>query len=344
MSQPTSEREVHEPRADGGTGCGLVHRLHDTEIAVAGDSIRAVEALAEYFGYLEGGWPGEPSARLSLTVLESPSSDWPTLHPRSARQLPGGLEAWRGDDGTLHARLGDAAMGEGLPASGLATLRFDPARTVTAAQVRDLASLYLVESLRVWGRFPLHASAAVREGEAVLALGGSGAGKTTLALGLSRSGFAVATDDWLLYEAGGRAFPLVRSVSVPIDQVEDESRYAVLARHDEPPLPKLIVARESLGAVAPPTFRPRLVVHVRRCESEVSEVRQVHGRELLAAALGQSAIATADATGLRAQIGALSGLLARARCLELWAGRDIGADPARGGRMLARHFEEAGPR
>jgi len=160
---------------------------------------------------------------------------------------------------------------------------------------------------------------------------------------MSQAGLSIATDDWLLFrmgDAGAEAFPLVRSVSLPSDQVPDPSRFTVLAHHREPPTDKYIVTRESLGPPSPPQFRPALVVHASRQSSEVSEAREVRPEELLAPALTQSALASGDEGSIRRHVGALRALLASCRCLELRAGRDIGADPAHGGRLLRRWLEK----
>ena len=58
---------------------------------------------------------------------------------------------------------------------------------------------------RVSGCVHLHASGVVAHGRALLALGATGGGKSTLAMHWSRRGAAVLGDDTVLLDAGGRA-------------------------------------------------------------------------------------------------------------------------------------------
>jgi hypothetical protein len=323
----------------------LVHVLHDQVLEIHCTLPETRALLSEYLRYLEDAWPKDPTRRLRFTVSEMP--------PGHSAALEGGLEGgearhaagfelWRDGD-TLAVRVPGLAAGISQLPTGRADLLIDPAGASDPFLVRDLLSVFLVEMIRGLGRFPLHASAGVLDGAGVVVLGGSGAGKTTLALGMSRAGLAIATDDWLLYRALGgevEAFPLVRSVSLPIDQVPDPSAYQVLAHLSDGPLQKLVVARESLGPAPPRRFRPRLIVHARREDIETSELRPSTPEHLLAPALTQSALAACSASSTRDQIACLRQLLASCSCVELLSGRDIGRAPEVGGWLLRRHLEE----
>jgi hypothetical protein len=326
----------------------LVQRpLHDVEIRVESYSPAASEILDQYLGYLEGGWGGPPRLTLRFRVFERPGEEiarLPDYAPPGTPREAAGLEVWR--DGVLgYARSPGAAFARADLASLSADLFFDPLYARNAFLVRDLLSVYLVEMLRRDGAFPLHSAAGVKGGDAVIVLGPPGAGKTTLALGMSRAGLSIATDDWLLYRLVGgavEAAPLIRCISLPCDQVDDPGRYEVLAHHREPPIDKYIVTRESLGPPSPPRFRPRVVVYARREDACTSEVGVVRPDDLLGIALTQSALASGDQASIRRHLAALRVLLGSCTCLELAAGHDIGRDPAVGGRLLARWLARGG--
>lgn len=328
-------------RAGPDTPYVLRRPLHDVEIVVESYSPAATAILEQYLGYLEGGWGGPPRLLPRFRVFECPGDEiarLPEYAPPGAPREAAGLEVWR--DGPLgYARRPRAAFARADLASLTADLVFAPHHARNAFLVRDLLSVYLVEMLRRDGAFPLHAAAGVSGEDAIVVLGPPGAGKTTLALGMSRAGLSIATDDWVLYRlAGGavEASPLIRCISLPCDQVDDPGRYEVLAHHREPPIDKYIVTRESLGPPSPLRFRPRVVVHAQRRDTETSEVRAVRPGDLLGVALTQSALASGDRNSLRSHLAALRALLDGCTCLELAAGRDIGRDPAVGGTALAR--------
>jgi hypothetical protein len=331
------------PGADGAEP--LLHVLHDQAIEIHCSSPETRALLGAYLGYLETAWPREPTRRLRFGISETCFADEAVLSRQPEGHEPrraAGFELWREGD-ALAARVPGLAVGVSQLPMGRADIVIDPAGASDGFLVRDIVSVFLVEMLRGLGRYPLHASAAVLADAGLVVLGGSGAGKTTLALGMARAGLAIATDDWLLYRATPtevEAFPLVRSVSLPIDQVPDPTAYPILAHLRGGPLDKLVVARESLGPAPPHRFRPRLIVHARREEIETSVVRPTTPERLLAPALTQSALAASDAGSTHAQIACLRRLLSSCHCVELLSGRDIGRDPAIGGRLLRRHLEE----
>jgi tetratricopeptide (TPR) repeat protein len=80
---------------------------------------------------------------------------------------------------------------------------------------RHVAPFMLASLLGPHGRFILHGGAIQRDGRAVLILGGSGMGKSTLVLGALQDGWSVLADDLVLVRAGASG-PLVKGIPKPL--------------------------------------------------------------------------------------------------------------------------------
>ena len=80
-----------------------------------------------------------------------------------------------------------------------------PKWSCARAEFVPLLKAQLIEAVLRCARYEvaLHAAALERQGQALLLVGSPGAGKTTLAIALSRIGFNVAGDDVLLLDAAG---------------------------------------------------------------------------------------------------------------------------------------------
>ena len=96
--------------------------------------------------------------------------------------------------GQLHLNLADGTtQGQVVPAAGQ-----------TYAILEDLIAISLSPHLRRRGKFLLHAFAAAYEGQAVLLVGGIGAGKTTTGLSLLNAGWQLLSNDSPVVVGNGR--------------------------------------------------------------------------------------------------------------------------------------------
>lgn len=96
--------------------------------------------------------------------------------------------------GQLHLNLADGTTyGQVVPAAGQ-----------TYAILEDLIAISLSPHLRRRGKFLLHAFAAAYEGQAVLLVGGIGAGKTTTGLSLLNAGWQLLSNDSPVVVGNGR--------------------------------------------------------------------------------------------------------------------------------------------
>lgn len=323
----------------GMTVADLSHRLGewDVEIRAPHPSIRGV--LAHYIEYLEGPLPvGAAGTLRFLFEAGAPEQTGDAQDERSA--LGYRFQRRRGELLVSHAH----ASGTARPDEGEARFVIADSAVRDSELIRDLLSITLAEMLRCRGLFAIHAALAEYRGAGVLVIGQTGAGKSTLSLGMAEAGMGVLTDDWALLEPTetairGRA--LVRTASLPIDQVRPGAMYHVLERREDEALPKVVVTRESLRA--PGELRPplRLVVLASREASAVSVMAPARRSDALARALGQSPLLTADRAGFGRQAAALGRLVEECPLVTFRGGRDVALDPARGGRMILRALETA---
>jgi len=68
-----------------------------------------------------------------------------------------------------------------------------------------LLTIALVETMKRFGRFPLHAAGLARQGKGVLVPGASGSGKSTTSVALVRAGFDFLSDDTVFLTSSPKA-------------------------------------------------------------------------------------------------------------------------------------------
>jgi hypothetical protein len=113
-------------------------------------------------------------------------------------------------DGDAHA---DASLGEAEAHVGPSSVRADDFRE----GLLDHLALFLVTAL---DRCPIHASAIVHDGKAVLLAGASGMGKSSLTYAAMRAGYRVLADDAVYIERGAhRLWGMPRRVHLSPDAV-----------------------------------------------------------------------------------------------------------------------------
>ena len=151
------------------------------------------------------------------------------------------------------------------------------------------AQFPLVDALRFHDRHVLHAAAVEREGQAVVVLGGSGAGKSTFAYAAAHAGWGIVTDDLCIVEAGDgvyvTGFP--KPVNVPSDVLAatpvDAARLAGDARDRWAlPLPRSLPAGDTqcvryCVSLTPTPMRITPPSRRRRCVS-IRSCRRCHWR------------------------------------------------------------------
>jgi len=130
--------------------------------------------------------PG-PTAEL----LQAPSGDGRPMYNGPDRSI----DYFERDDQLFADFVGRVVL-QCEPASGrirIAVVSDDPSERVVAAH--PLLTVALHETVKRFGRFPLHAAGLALGGRGVLVPGTSGAGKSTLTVTLVRAGFDFLSDD-----------------------------------------------------------------------------------------------------------------------------------------------------
>lgn len=319
----------------------LTHQLGEWEIRVRVENPTIRSTLAHYLAYLEGPFPVAPQATLRF-VFEVGEPDELAANDGVRGALGYRFRRHRGELLVTHCH----ASGIARPEEGTARFRVSKAAIDDRELARDLLSITLSEMLRCRGLYPIHAALAEHSGAGVLVIGQTGAGKSTLALGMAEVGMGVLTDDWALLEEEsdrghilGRA--LVRTASLPMDQVLPGKAYEELERREDGSLHKIVVTRESLRAPRALRVPLRLVVLATRMASAVSEVVSPRQADALGRALGQSPLVTADRAGFARQSAVLGRLVAECPLAEFRGGYDVARDPARGGHLILRSLLKA---
>ena len=167
---------------------------------------------------------------------------------------PAGVEYRRPDPRTV-VLLGAGGGGYADASTGTALAYVSPAAVAEVEQFRYLVLEALVLFLLTGrDRHPVHASAAVRDGVAVLFAGAGGLGKSTLAYAASRAGWTVLSDDvvyvqsapvWRIWGGPGarsyvppdaaRFFPELRALT-PELRANGRERLAVTRASVAPPV------------------------------------------------------------------------------------------------------------
>ncbi|MCC6214048.1 MAG: hypothetical protein IT376_04220 [Polyangiaceae bacterium] len=270
--------------------------------------------------------------RLARARRRHPGGRARDLHFDEVRGGPCAGGRWLGDGRSL-VRVGGA---------GVVALLHDETPPWVADGVLVLAGLAF--ALRALGVFHLHAACLqAGRGTVVLVPGGSGAGKTTLALALRAAGLTLASDDATFVSRregslrvsgwpraphlGAATWGAFRHTLAPLGDVQDGPR------------PKRAVAfpGPALGALAP----ARVALLFPTLAEGQTSARVCSAEDTLLALLEPSALVAlpGDPEASRAHLALLGHLAATARSHRVAVGRDLLAGPAAAGARLLRQLD-----
>lgn len=135
----------------------------------------------------DAGWPGRPAGT-----------------PRSVYDAPAGTIDYVDEAGELYVFYERRVVLRCRPADGRIDLAIVAEGTDNAVlATHPLFTIGLLETLKWFRRFPLHAGALARHGRGILLPGSSGAGKSTTTVALVRAGFDFLGDDTVFLTAPG---------------------------------------------------------------------------------------------------------------------------------------------
>lgn len=197
--------------------------LHGLTVDVGGvpvrlsatDAMRA-EAVAALFARMASS-AADPLVHLSFGGHRAP------LPERGPDETQGQLQLWHDDDALAMASgpFMSAVVNQGRGTVG------GYAQDLSRA-FRQFAPFMLGSLLAPHDRFVIHAGAIQRDGEAILVLGGSGLGKSTLVLGALRDGWNVLSDDLVLIRSdpsGPVVTGIPRTLTVPGELASAEESF-----------------------------------------------------------------------------------------------------------------------
>ncbi len=229
------------------------------------------------------------------------------------------------------------------PQAGQAWVRLTPAVWSRPAQRRgllyDLVLLALLTLLRPRGLFALHAAGVARDGDGFLIPAPGHSGKSTLALGLLRTGWHYLSDDLVLLsgaEGQVEARGLFRHFRFDPAAVR---RFPELAPHTQPAGTLSDKLHLAVDACFPgryrPCCRPRVLLFPEIAErSETVPTPLTPGQALLRL-LAQTSLPARDRTLAGRQLDVFRHLAEQTRAFHLALGTDLYHDPTRAESLLA---------
>lgn len=202
----------------------------------------------------------------------------------------------------------------------------------------DLLMAPLMEMLKQRGYYGLHAAALTKDGAGYLFPGGAGSGKTTLALGLIKQGFAYLADDKLLLRREDNAilalaFTRHFNIDPQITHYYPELHFV----NDLDPLPFTVKRPVDVSSVYPDTFAsctwPRYLIHIERTRDSRSEICRLGPAESFNRLVHQTIFAARKETALR-QLELLGALVEATESYLLRNGQDLHGAPERIGDLV----------
>lgn len=310
MSDRPGAPGPHEALEAGTVRAGVVIEISDIPILLRAADVRRAEAVASLFRHARI-TSAAPRCTLAfvddhLVVPDAP----PTVTGAHA-------ELWYEEPATVCIRSRDGLVARGDDR----TILIGGDRPALAREFRFVCLIALTHLLARHGVHLLHGAATVAGGRAVLVLGDTGTGKSTLAFAAHARGWPVLADDAVLVRRAGTAVHAVglpRPISVAADVVVD-------AIHGGRPVPDDLRGRTELapGTLATTTHPVVAVLALLGGDGRGTRLEPMQGAERLRTVLKASA-SLGDPT-VRPELFALAGTIAR---LPVWSVRH-GGDPRR---------------
>jgi len=188
-------------------------------------------------------------------------------------------------------------------------------------------SLTIIELLRCFDAYYLHAGCVSDGGKGILICGASGDGKSTLTYALARAGFSFLSDDGVFLRrtpSGIEAFSWPEKIKLDrrsCSFFEELRPWAESRTKTEIPLKSTRITSVSRRS------RPAALIVPVRGAGPSSEIRPIPRHDALARFLGQT-IPLLEPEGMDRQLDLLAELVMSCRCLELEAGTDFDRIPS----------------
>ena len=199
---------------------------------------------------------------------------------------------------------------------------------------RDAFLTAVSAQLRLRGIYGFHGNGLKKDGDSVLIVGDSGAGKTTLTLSLVRSGWSYLSDDALgLTRANGKieARALRQGISLTADAKE---RWKGTGMWAEAPKPlgsskgkDLVLPNESLWAQHIPSCVPQAIFFCQVGDSDTSQIIELPKAAALGLCLRQALGLWMNSSLTKENMELLKDMVDQAACYRIISGRDVIDNP-----------------
>lgn len=191
------------------------------------------------------------------------------------------------------------------------------------------------------GIIPLHFACLDLHGEGLLLAGKSLAGKSTLAVSLSKRGFALISDGWTYLGRNAEGEPVARGISAPVKLLPDavlhfpELRGYKSAKAFNGEMAIEVDAALALNATMLHESRPRRLVVLERSQSGQTALEPLSANAVLDFVLGSVELMPPPLEGLAASRAALITQLSRIECWKM----HLAGTPQEAAEMIHRFYE-----
>jgi len=313
---------------------GASFDLHGVEVEVRSNRPELLELVARRLRYFARPAVARPAARFELRAVERHVVERPEGPLRSVYEPETGEVVYHEGRDELYIDYGRVRARCRFAEGDVLVSVHEPAAESAWAATRPLVTLPLLEVLKRHDLYGVHAAGLVTGSRGVALPGGSGSGKTTVALALAQGGFGFLGDDMLFLSANGDtqlllAFPdeldLTDSTAAFFPGVEGDLQ-------DELGTAKRQLAAERSGGELVARAHPSLLLFPRIGSGAQTSVEPCTADEALRE-LVPNVLLTEPASSQR-HLDALGRLARDTRCYRLSLARDFKRLPSLVGELI----------
>lgn len=312
------------------------YRVHGTNLAIRADSVEPLEWLRRRLRHFPDRNPDSVDFEFDFQhaphLCDDPEAGSPSASYRPVYEAPEGGQVVYQDETdqlimTFENRVRVCCE---FPAKRIRVEFTSPLHDSLRIATYPLFTLALMELMKRRGRYALHAATLCWKDRGLLIAGTSGAGKTTLALTLLRSGFGFLGDDlgFLATEDGGlRVLAFPDEIDVSDQTIDFFPELSFLRKRSLPPgrTKWPLLAEEVYDADIVTSCRPTVVLLPSISGEAESRIEPVDSaRALLEVAPN---VLLTDPMSSQRHLDALGRLVREVDCYRLHAGHDFGALP-----------------
>jgi len=299
--------------------------LHGVAVEVRSNRSDLLALVARRLQFFAGAPAVRPEARFELQATEAHVVSPPAVTTRTVYEPETGEVLYDEGEDELYVDYGQVRALCRLGRGEVLVSVLEPVAEAAWAATRPLFTLPLLELLKRRSVYSVHAAGVSSGQHAVVIPGGSGAGKTTLALALVRGGFDFLGDDMLFLSRDGGG-PLLLAFPDELDVSETTASFfpdvvGALRRERLPGAVKRQLPANRLPGEVAERARPAVLLFPRIEAGGRSRVEPLTRDEALLE-LAPNVLLTEPASS-QLHLDALGGLVRGSRCFRLSVARDF---------------------